>query len=173
MSSTLVIGAGLCLAGLTGHSICEGWNAAVTIASGNAGSTSIALPLYMTGTLKGAAAGILAGVACKQTPVRTGLVAASIAVLMPVAAIVSLAQVPLNEVPNGFVIDPSGITSKAVASVAGALLVLSLQIMAPIATRSRSQSGVKGLLCGAACASIVFGVRGAICMVSALCIHAP
>lgn len=168
-----MMGAGLCLAGLTGHSICEGWNAAVTIASGSAGSTSIALPLYMSSTLKGAAAGILAGVVCKQTPLRTGLVTASIAVLMPIAATVSLAQVPLNDIPDGILVDPSGITSKAMASVAGALVVLSLQVMAPIATRSQSQSSVKGLLCGAACASIVFGVRGAICMVSALCIHAP
>lgn len=168
-----MMGAGLCLAGLTGHSICEGWNAAVTIASGNAGSTSIALPLYMTSTLKGAAAGILAGVVCKQTPVRTGLVAASVAVLTPLAAIVSLAQVPLDDIHDGFLIDPSGITSKAVAAVAGALLVLSLQVMAPIATQSQSQSSVKGLLCGAACASIVYGVRAAICMISALCIHAP
>lgn len=173
VSSTLVMGAGLCLAGLTGHSICEGWNAAVTIASGNAGSSSVALPLYMTGTLRSAAAGILAGVVCKQTPVRTGLVAASIAVLMPIAATVSLAQVPLNDIPDGFRIDPSGITSKAMASVAGALLILSLQIMAPIATRSQSQSSVKGLLSGAACATIVYGVRGAICIISALCIHAP
>lgn len=173
MSSTLVMGAGLCLAGLTGHGICEGWNAAGTIASGSAGSSSIALPLYMTGTLKGAAAGILAGVVCKQTAMRSGLVAASVALLTPIAATVSLAQVPLNDIPNGFLIDPSGITSKAVALVGGALLVLSLQVMAPIATRSQSHSSVKGLLSGVACASIVFGVRGAICMLSTLCIHAP
>ena len=173
LSSTHAMGAGLCLAGLAGHSICEGWNAAITIASGSAASASIALPLYMTGTLKGVAAGILAGVVCKQTPLRTGLVAASTAVLMPVAATVSLAQVPLDDISAGFLIDPSDITSKAVASVAGALLVLSLQIIAPLATRTHSQSSVKGLLSGAACAGVVFGVRGAICMVSALCIHAP
>ena len=167
------MGAGLCLAGLAGHSVCEGWNAALIIASGNAGAATISLPLYMTGTLKGAAAGILAGVVCKQTPMRTGSVAASIAVLMPVAATVSLAQIPLDDIPAGFLIDPSDITSKAVASVAGALLVLSLQIMVPIATRTHSQSGVKGLLSGAVCAGLVFGVRGAICMVSALCVHAP
>ena len=167
------MGAWLCLAGLAGHSICEGWDAAFTIASGNAWAASIALPLYLTGTLKGAAAGILAGVVCKQTLMRTGLVAASTVVLMPVAAILSLAQVPLHDIPVGFLIDPSGITSKTVASVAGALLVLSLQIMAPIATRTHSQSSVKGLLSGAACAGIVFGVRGVICMISALCVHAP
>ena len=173
VSSTHMMGAGLCLAGLAGHSICEGWNAASSIASGDAGVATIALPLYMTGTLKGAAASILAGVVCKQTPMRTGFVAASTVMLMPVATIVSLARVPLHDIPVGFLIDPSGITSKAVASVAGALLVLSVQIMAPIATRTHSQSGVKGLLSGAVCAGLVFGLRGAICMVSALCIHAP
>ena len=173
VGGTHVMGAGLCLAGLAGHSICEGWDAVFTIASGNAGAASIALPLYMTGTLKGAAAGILAGVVCKQTPMRTSLVAASTAMLMPVAATVSLAQIPLDNIPTGFLIDPSGITSIAVASVAGALLVLSLQIMAPIATRIHAPSSVKGLLSGAACAGVLFGVRGAICMVSSLCIHAP
>ena len=168
------MGAGLCLAGLAGHSVCEGWVAASTIVSNNSTSAaSIALPLYMTGTLKAAAAGILAGVVCKQTPTRSGLVGVAIAVLMPLAATVSLAQAPLGDIPAGFSTDPSGIVSKAVASVGGGLLVLSLQIMAPIATRTHKQSSLKGLLSGAVCAGVVFGLRGAGCMLSAFCIHEP
>ncbi|KAL3143323.1 hypothetical protein ABBQ38_002160 [Trebouxia sp. C0009 RCD-2024] len=173
VSSTHLVGVGLCLAGLAGHSLCEGWGAASATVSGAAGTASIALPLYMTGTLKGAAAGILAGVVCRQKAVQSGLVGASIAGLMPVAAIVSLAQAPLGDVPAGFRTDPSGITSKVAASVAGALLVLSLRILMPIANRTHKQSSVKGLLSGAACAGVVFGLRGAICMLAALCIPAP
>lgn len=173
VSSTHSMGVGLCLAGLAGHSLCEGWGAASATVSGGAGTASIALPLYMTGALKGAAAGILAGVIGRQKAVQSGLIGASIAGLMPLAAIVSLAQAPLSDVPAKFRIDPSGITSKASASVAGALLVFSLQILMPMANRTHKQSSVKGFLSGAACAGAVFGLRGAFCMLAAFCIPAP
>lgn len=167
------MGVGLCFAGLAGHSLCEGWDAASATVSGSAGAASIALPLYMTGTLKGAVAGILAGVICRQRPLQSGLVGAVIAGLVPMAALVSLAQVSLDDVPAGFRTDPSGMTSKVAASVAGALLVLSLQVLTPIANRTHKQSSVKGFVSGAAGAGIGFGVRCAICMLAGFCIHDP
>lgn len=166
-----LLGAGLCLAGLAGHSICEGWGAAYAIVSDGSGAQHVALPLYMTSALKGAAASVLAGALCKQTSVQGVVVSAAIAALMPTAALICLAQVPLGDVPASFLWDPSAVTEKATTAIAGALLVLSLQVLMPIATRTHRQSSLKGLFSGAACAGVVFAVKGFLCMISVFCIH--
>ena len=170
-SSLHCMGAGLCLAGLAGHSVCEGWGAACAAVSDSSGAANVALPLYMTGALKGATGSILAGALYEQTSRRGAIVGASIAVLMPVAALLSLAQHPLHNIHDTFVFDPLSMTDKATAAVAGSLLTLSLHVLMPIASRIHRQSGLKGLLCGAACAGILYAIRGFLCMVSTYCIR--
>ena len=166
-----LLGAGLCLAGLAGHSICEGWGVAHAVVSDVSGTQTVVLPLYMTSALKGGAAGILAGALCKQTSMQGAVVGASIAALMPAAALISLAQVPLGDVPTGFLLDPSAVTEKATAAIAGALLIFAVQVLMPIATRTHRQSSLKGLLSGAACAGGVFAIKGFLCMISVTCIR--
>ena len=163
--------AGLSLAALAGHSAVEGWSAADAMVSEAAAVSSMAVPLYLTGTLKGAAAGILAGVFCKHRSVLAAAIASTVAMVMPVAALITLSQVPLGSIPDSFVLDASGVTSKAAAATSGALLVMSLQVLAPIATRLHQQASLKGLFAGAACAGLTFGLRGFLCMVSVYCIH--
>ncbi len=168
---THYLAAGLSLAALAMHSITEGWIAAGSVVSDNAAVSTLAVPLYLTGMLKGAAAGILAGVFCKQRPFQAGVVGAVVSVFTLAAALVTLGQVPLGSISEGFVLDASAVTSKAAAAISGALLVLALQVLTPIASQLHQQASVKGLLSGAACAGLLFAFRGFLCIVSLYCIH--
>ncbi len=83
--------AGFCLAV---RDVMEGWNVAGGIVSDGTAVANVAVPLYLTGALKGAAASILAGVFCKQRSVHAGIAGAIVATFGLTAALVTLAQVP-------------------------------------------------------------------------------
>jgi len=163
--------AGFSLAALAVHGVTEGWNVASGMVSDGTAVSNVAVPLYLTGALKGAAASILAGVFCKQRSVHAGIAGAIIASSGPAAALVTLAQVPLGSVPKDFVLDASGLTSKAISAISGALLVLALHILTPIASQIHQQASLKGLLSGACCACLLFALRGLLCGVSQYCIR--
>lgn len=163
--------AGLSVAALAVHGVTEGWNAAEVIVSDGAAVSTVAIPLCLTATLKGAAAGILAGVFCKQRPLQAGMAGAVVSMFAPVAALVSLAQTPLGRLPDAFVLDASGLTSKATAATLGALSTLALLVLTPTASRVHQQASLKGLFSGAACAGVLFALRGLLCFVSPYCIH--
>jgi len=163
--------AGFSLAALAVHGVTEGWNVAGGMVSDGTAVSNVAVPLYLTGALKGAAASILAGVFCKQRSVHAGIAGAIIASSGPAAALVTLAQVPLGSVPKDFVLDASGLTSKAISAISGALLVLALHILTPIASQIHQQASLKGLLSGACCACLLFALRGLLCGVSQYCIR--
>ena len=154
------LAAGLSLAALAGHSITEGWTAADGIVSHASDISRSAVPLYFTAALKGAAAGILTGFFCRQKPVQAGTVAAVVVLLAPIAAMVTLAQVPLGRTPSDFVLDPSAVTSKVAAAVSGVLVFLSLSVLTQIAGRLNQQASVKGVFVGIVCAGFIFAARG-------------
>ena len=83
--------AGFCLAV---RDVMEGWNVAGGIVSDGTAVANVAVPLYLTGALKGAAASILAGVFCKQRSVHAGIAGEIVATFGLTAALVTLAQVP-------------------------------------------------------------------------------
>lgn len=163
--------AGFSLAALAVHGVTEGWNVAGGMVSDGTAVSNMAVPLYLTGALKGAAASILAGLFCKQRSVHAGIAGAIIASFGPTAALVTLAQVPLGSIPKDFVLDTSGLTSKAISAISGALLVLALHVLMPIASQIHQQASLKGLLSGACCACLFFALRGLLCGVSQYCIR--
>ena len=163
--------AGLSLAALALHGVTEGWNAAEVMVSDGVAVSSVAVPLCLTGIVKGAAAGILASVFCRQRPLQAGLAAAVVAMFAPIAALVTLAQTPLGRISDAFVLDASGLTSKATAATLGALLTQALLVLTPIASRIHQQASLKGLFSGAACAGVLLAARGLLCVVSPYCIH--
>ena len=162
--------AGFSLAALAMHGVTEGWNVAGGMVSDATTVSYMAVPWYLTGALKGAAASILAGVFCKQRPVHAGVAGAIIASSGPAAALVTLAQVPLGSIPKELVLDASGLTSKAISSISGALLVLTLHVLTPIASEIHQQASLKGLSSGACCACLLFPLRGFLRGVSQYCI---
>lgn len=168
---TRTLGAGLAILALALHSICEGWTAALAIV-GDMDAATMALPLFLTGALKAAAVSILAALVYKQTTSRAVLAGSCIAVLTPVAALLRLARVPLGSLPPQFVLDAPGVTGKLTAATAGAMLVLGVQVLTPIAVKLHGQASMKGLFSGVTCGVVVLGLRGGLCMVSSYCIHA-
>ena len=165
-----MLGAGLALLALGLHSICEGWTVALAVVQ-DVNVSTLALPLYLTGALKAAAVSILGAQVYKQTTSRAVLAGASVVVLTPIAALLRLARVPLDSIPPGLVLDPPGLTSKLTAATAGALLVLGVQVLTPMAIKLHRQAGIKGLLSGVACAVVIFGLRGVMCILSPYCVH--
>ena len=166
------LAAALSLAALAGHSLTEGWVAASGVVSNKQAVSYVAVPIYLTGILKGAAAGILTGVFCKRNAMQAGTVAAIVVMSTPMAALVSLAQVPLGSKAvqhSTFMLYGQGVISKWIAGVAGALLFLSLSVLTQIASRVNQAASVKGLLAGVACAGLVFAVRGLLCATSPYC----
>ena len=168
-SGLRMLAGGLSVIALLLHSICEGWTAALAIVN-DVNVSTIALPLYMTGVLKAAAGAILAALFYKQATRRAVAAGCLIAVLTPVAALLTLARVPLGNVPVRFVLDAPGLTSKLTAATAGAMLVLGAQVLTPMAIRLHQQAAVKGLLAGLTVASLVFGLRGVLCGLLSYCI---
>ena len=151
------------------NGVTEGWNVAGGIVSDGTAVTNVAVPLYLTGALKGAAASILAGMFCKQRSVHAGIAGAIIASFGPTAGLVTLAQVLLGSIPKDFVLDTSGLTSKAISAISGALFVLPLHVLTPIASQIHHQASPKGLLSGSCCACLLFALRGLLCGVSQCC----
>ena len=151
--------AGFSLAALAVHGVTEGRSVAGGMVSDGTAVSNVAVPLYLTGALKGTAASVLAGVYCKQRPVQAGIAGAIIASFGPTAALVTLAQVPLGSIPKDFVLDTSGLTSKALSATSGALLVLALHVLTPIASQFHQQASLKGLSSGACCACLLFALR--------------
>ena len=152
----------------------EGWVAASGVVSNKQAVSYVAVPMYLTGILKGAVAGILAGVFCNRKPMQSGTVAAVVTMCMPVAALVLLAQVPLGSQAvkhRTFMLYGHDVISKAIAGMAGALFFLSLSALTQIASRVNQAASVKGLLAGAACTGLVFAVRGLLCATSHYCIN--
>lgn len=153
------------------HSICEGWTVALAVADGTDVST-VLVPLCLTGALKAAAVSILAALVYKQTTMRAVTAGSFIALLAPMAALLRLARVPLGSaLPVPYEVDASGVTSKAVAVTAGAMLTLGIQVLTPMATKLHRQAGLKGLFSGLACGLLVFGLRGVLCILSSACLH--
>lgn len=166
-----MLGSGLAILSLGLHSICEGWTVALATVDGVNVSTMI-LPLYLTGALKAAAVSVLAALVYKQTTYRAIVAGSFVAVLTPVAALVRLARVPLGSISSlEYKLDASGVTTRVTAATAGAMLVLGVQVLTPMATKLHRQAGLKGLFAGIGCALLVFGLRGALCTLSSSCIH--
>ena len=165
------LGAGLAVLGFGLHSISEGWSAALSIVA-DVDASTLALPLYLTGVLKAAAVSTLGALVYKQTTSRAVLAGSFIAVLTPMAALFRLARVPLGSMPSQFVLDAPGLTGKLTAATAGAMLVLGVQVLTPIAIKLHRQASMKGLFSGIACGVVVFGLRGGLCVVSSYCVHA-
>ena len=142
--------AGFSLAALAVHGVTEGWNVAGGMVPDGTAVSDVAVPLYLTGPLKGAAA---SSVFCKQGSVHAGIAGAIVASFGPTAALVTLAQVPLGSIPKDFVLDASGLTSKAISAISVALFVLALHVLTPIASQIHQRTSLKGLLSGTCCAN--------------------
>ena len=160
--------AGFSLAALAVHGVTEGWNVAGGMVPDGTAVSDVAVPLYLTGPLKGAAA---SSVFCKQGSVHAGIAGAIVASFGPTAALVTLAQVPLGSIPKDFVLDASGLTSKAISAISVALFVLALHVLTPIASQIHQRTSLKGLLSGTCCACLLFALRGLLRGVSQYCIR--
>ena len=160
--------AGVVAVGLLGaQGLAEGWALAAAALHHLPDARLLVLPACIPALLKGVAAAVVMGLIGAQRPLGAALSSAAVAASTPVAALAALSHHSSSETEA---FDAQDVTGKVTAAVAGASLVVALQVLLPIAVLVQRGGAIRGLASGVLCAVTLYATLNFFCSSSGLCL---